>query len=462
VYINCFVVQEGDNCIKRISNLPIQKMIKNFLKSNIIANFDNRIFFVFMIRAGGAVFSLIASLIVTRALGATEYGIVAYALSWMSILSIPAKLGTDSIIVREVSILKGKHEFNKIIGLFILSTKTVFLSSFIVFSVSMAVFWKFGNASLLLPLLFSLLMLPFISINSIQQAVIRGCNKVLRSQAPEMILNPLLLISIIGSGALVGFHFTHKGVLLLHLLITIVISLVLFRMVTLLYPAIKPINPSRQELQSLAKSILPFTLIGAMSIINGRADVVMIGVIDSTESAGIYNIATNGADLISFMLVAVNIVLAPIIARLYSQKEIFNLETILRKASKVAVIATLPILAIFAFAGGWLLDLFGPRFIDGQHALIILSIGQLVNAGAGSVALLLNMSGHEKNTAIGFGMAAIGNVILNIILIPEFGINGAAIATFTSTSVWNILLLRSVIVKFNINPSIAGKRIQIG
>ena len=436
-------------------------MINKLEKLNIINSFDNRIIIVFMIRSGGAALSLVISVVITRILGAAEYGIVAYGLSWMAILSIPAILGTDSIIVREVSILKEKHELNKIVGLLILSVKIVFLSSIIVFAVSMMFFWRLGERHLVLPMLISLLMLPFVSINSNLQAMFRGYNLIMRSQVPETLLKPVLLILIICISVLSGLHFTHMQVLLLYLLTTVITGLVFFIMIILIFPSVKPIKPTRQDLKALMKSVLPFSLISATSIINNRADVVMIGIIDSTTSSGIYNIATNGADLISFMLIAVNTVLAPTIAKLYNKKELFDLETILRNASKITIVATIPIFFIFLFAGKWILSFFGPQFTDGQYALILLCLGQAVNAGTGSIAVFLNMSGHEKITAIGFGLSAIGNILLNLLLIPRFGINGAAFATFASTSAWNILLLKKVIGRFNINPSIAGRRCQL-
>jgi len=79
--------------------------------------------------------------------------------------------------------------------------------------------------------------------------------------------------------------------------------------------------------------------------------------------------------------------------------------------------------------------LFGSSFTAGANALSILSLGQFVNALTGSVGYMLLMCGHEKslrNTLIG---AALLNVMLNVTLIPRYGIIGAAVAGATS-NVW--------------------------
>jgi O-antigen/teichoic acid export membrane protein len=62
----------------------------------------------------------------------------------------------------------------------------------------------------------------------------------------------------------------------------------------------------------------------------------------------------------------------------------------------------------------------------------------------GSVAQLLNMTGHERDMARGVVIAAISNIVLNAVLIPPFGMQGAAIATATTLLIWNYLLYRDV------------------
>jgi len=72
--------------------------------------------------------------------------------------------------------------------------------------------------------------------------------------------------------------------------------------------------------------------------------------------------------------------------------------------------------------------------------MVILCLGQLVNACAGSVGLILNMVGLEHLVARGVAIAALNNVALNAVLIPFWGPTGAAIASSTSLAIWNVLL----------------------
>ncbi|MFO7971597.1 MAG: polysaccharide biosynthesis C-terminal domain-containing protein, partial [Desulfobacterales bacterium] len=108
---------------------------------------------------------------------------------------------------------------------------------------------------------------------------------------------------------------------------------------------------------------------------------------------------------------------------------------------------------VFFFAlGRPLLGLvFGAVFVNSYLPLVILMAGQMVNSAAGSVAFLLNMTGHERDTAKGVACAAGINIVLNLILIPPLGINGAATATAVSMVVWNVLLWWMVRKRLRIN-----------
>jgi len=67
---------------------------------------------------------------------------------------------------------------------------------------------------------------------------------------------------------------------------------------------------------------------------------------------------------------------------------------------------------------------------------------KLINAACGSVGFLLNMTGHETETAKVIGTAAVFNVVMNLLLAPRFGLQGAAVATAVTFLLWNALLWR--------------------
>lgn len=134
-------------------------------------------------------------------------------------------------------------------------------------------------------------------------------------------------------------------------------------------------------------------------------------------------------------------VLAPQFARLYTLGDRKNLQRVIRLGALVGLITALPVAIAFLLFGEQILVLiFGSEYGAGYTALAILAVGQLVNAPLGQVAHLLNMTGHERATGRGFAVAALSNVLLNLLLIPPFGMSGAALATASTVILWNCVL----------------------
>ena len=110
--------------------------------------------------------------------------------------------------------------------------------------------------------------------------------------------------------------------------------------------------------------------------------------------------------------------------------------------------SSLPLVIVFFIFPEFLLGLFGEEFKVGVTAFIFLSCGRLISSFSGSVGNILQMTGNQNIYAIILLIGAILNVVLNLILIPLHGINGAAIASMSSLIVWNLSMVLVVKQKF--------------
>jgi O-antigen/teichoic acid export membrane protein len=195
-----------------------------------------------------------------------------------------------------------------------------------------------------------------------------------------------------------------------------------------------------------------------MQIINNQTDIVMLGFFTTAEEVGVYRIAAHGAQLVAFTLGAINMVISPHIARLYKAGNREQLQHMLTWSARLILASALPVALAFTLFGDLILGfMFGAEFTGGYWTLVILCGGQLVNAAMGSVAFILNMTGHERDSALGIGVAAGVNVLLNLALIPPFGIEGAAAATATSLTIWNIILARRVFQRTGLVSTAIGR-----
>lgn len=185
----------------------------------------------------------------------------------------------------------------------------------------------------------------------------------------------------------------------------------------------------------------PMMLSSLMLFLLNWTDVFMLGAAVSEQELGVYNLAYKLASLAMLVIISMNVVLAPKIAELHKTNNLVELHTVIKNATRLVILLTTPIVLVLLFFSGPILGYFGTGFIHGKTALIIISIGVLLNVITGNVDQILNMTNHQKilkNTTI-FGFLL--NVVLNLILIPKFGINGAATASLITNVAFNLICL---------------------
>lgn len=154
------------------------------------------------------------------------------------------------------------------------------------------------------------------------------------------------------------------------------------------------------------------------------------------------------------MLFAMNVVLAPIISKLYAEKKMEELQRIITGSLRTGFIFSIPVIALFLNYPTFFLQLFGDEFGEGRLALMILTVSQIVNFGTGSVGYLLTMTGHQKTALQLLFSCALLTTVLTFFLIPSFGINGAAIAAGINNILLNVLMAVAVYRKTGINSTL--------
>ncbi|MBF2013970.1 MAG: flippase [Rivularia sp. T60_A2020_040] len=397
----------------------------------------------FGLKIAGTGLTFTKSLMFARLLGTDGLGIYAYAMTWVALLSIPAKLGLSQLIVREIAIYQTQSAWDLIRGLLLWSNQIVLVVSIGLVLIAGGIAWNSHldtDSQMLLTFGIALISLPISSLTNLRLSAMQGLHQVVLGQLPEVLIAPILLIILTGSGYLIiKEDLSASWVMGMYVVAMSITFLIGAQLLNQALPQVVKDAVPKYQIKKWVSSGLPLMFLGAMHIINSQTDVLMLGAIKSSESVGIYVVVNRLSSLIIFVLAATNSILAPNIASLYAEGKIDKLQNIVTKTSRAVFLASLIItlnLIIFSY---WLLLIFGSNFTQGKNALIILCIGQLVNAAVGPVALLLNMTGNENYTTISIGASAILNVILNILLIPQWGIEGAAIATASSMIVWNVI-----------------------
>jgi O-antigen/teichoic acid export membrane protein len=170
------------------------------------------------------------------------------------------------------------------------------------------------------------------------------------------------------------------------------------------------------------------------------ADAYMLPFYTSTEMVGIYKTCANVASIAAMALVAMNTTIQPKISQLYYQGKQEEVMKLCTKFSRLIFLMNIPIFGMIIFGSRLMIWLaYGEEFVPGAFALSILAIGQIFNVACGPVAQLLNVTGFHKQFRNISLIGALINLLLIIILIPHWGIEGAAVASAISMAVWNII-----------------------
>jgi len=192
------------------------------------------------------------------------------------------------------------------------------------------------------------------------------------------------------------------------------------------------------ETRLLLHSSVPLFWVALTNQLMNRTAIFILGIWRSSADVGIFGAAARTAMLTGYILSALNFVAAPKFAALYKQGDLESLGSTARSSARLMALLAGPILLLYILVPGKVMGLFGPQFTAGAAALVVLALGQFVNALTGPVSYLLMMSGNERTVRNIVAISAAANVLLNIYLVPRYGILGAAIATAVSLAAQNV------------------------
>lgn len=205
-------------------------------------------------------------------------------------------------------------------------------------------------------------------------------------------------------------------------------------------PAAKEAVLTKTPHQEVLSVAFPMLMTYIAFMVNNSADVFILKANNvSTDLVGIYKTCTNISMLAATLLVALNTTVQPKITQLYTQQKYDEVQRIAVKSSKLIFWLSLPVFIILFFLSKYVMWLYGAEFMKGALSLSILTIGQVFNTLCGPVAQVLNATGYHKQfrniSLMGMGV----NILINLIIIPIYGIEGAAIANTLSMLFWNIV-----------------------
>ena len=395
-------------------------------------------------------------LLLARFLGADQLGIFFLGIVVIEFFAVFSRLGLDTGVLKYTPISFGQKNKAKIKGvinhslLFVVINSVLFGIILIILAEFLAnnIFHKSDLKNVLLLLSVSL---PFSAMMLILLSATQGFHTMRYRVYAENITNPLLNIFLILLFFLFGWKL--KGVTSAYVISFVVCAFLSFIFLKRLFPEISD-NKIKliYETRKLFKFSTPLLFVNFLNLIMMWTDILMLGYFKTAADVGIYNIAVKTAFFISFVIMSFTSIFAPRISELYANKKIDELEILYKTVTRWIFLFSIPIFLIIVLLSKNILFIFGDQFVAGYISLTILAFAHLINASVGSVKYILMISENEKLVMYNTVGISILNILLNIILIPKYAINGAAMATAASIILINLIMLLQVYKLLGIHP----------
>ena len=173
-----------------------------------------------------------------------------------------------------------------------------------------------------------------------------------------------------------------------------------------------------------------------------NADLWILGAFRAQEDVAIYGAVRRLVAIVVMPLTIVNNVVPPLIAEMYAQAKIKELEQILRATATVAGIPAFVVLSIFIMFGGPILAFtYGDFYRQGSTVLILLSTGQIANVWAGSCGNTLMMTGFQKTMMYITSLCGLITIIGAVWAVKNYGLIGVSSVAALSMILQNVLML---------------------
>lgn len=392
------------------------------------------IFFIGMILA--KFFSYLFRILVARGLGAEAYGIVSLAMVVYSVGAVIALFGLPTAIERYVSFHRKKNELAQLKGI-IVSSVQISLPVSIILALAVYLFSEklaiiFGNGAMAPIFAIFGLIIPFYCIINIFAAVARAFENITYPVYVQNVIAQFLILVFSAVAIYLGYGVI--GVAYSYLLAFIFAATIMFVLVESKIFSI--LNVKLKSVLAKKKIILyswPLVLAALFSLIIGWTDTVMLGIFKSEYVVGLYNTALPTAGLLLIVPSAIISLVLPVLSRLLAKNKHNEIKNTIKTTTKWVFYVNFPLALLMIFFPQQILRiLFGQEFTIAFLPLSILAIGFFANSMTLPLMKVIDLFEKTKYHLLNNAIVVIVNIVLNYILIPKYGMVGAAIASAVS------------------------------
>ena len=409
--------------------------------------------FAFLIRVGSAGLAYLSQIILARWMGSYEYGIFAYVWVWLLILGGLSTLGLNTAVIRFIPEYTEKADLARLRGIIFQSRLITLFTATALMFISLALLLIFKDHVenyVFLPALLVLICLPAYALTDLHDSMARGYSWMNLALIPPFLLRPLLILGVMAFLYFNGYEMSAVTAISAAVIATWLTSLI---QIVMLHPRIRqevPKGDRHNETKFWLATAFPILLMESFVLFLQNTDVLVLSRYHPPSDIAIYYAALKTINLITFVHFAVSNAVANRFSAYEARGDRKLLASIIRRSVTWTFWPSLAAAILLLIMGKPLLWLFGPEFTNAYPVMFILAIGLVIKAMFGPAEYVLNMLGEQKLCAAVLFVTAVINIILNFMLIPPYGLMGAASATSLSLTLAALMFFLAIKLRLKI------------
>jgi O-antigen/teichoic acid export membrane protein len=392
--------------------------------------------------------NFVIQLLIVNHLSKTGYGAFAYALSLVNMVVIVITLGLDRSITRFVAIYDERREYAKSLGTIVMQLTTIVsLGTSAVLLVVGLQGWLTGrlidDEQAITMLVILIALAPIQALDDLCQNLFAVFAKARAIFFRRHILQPALRLTVVALLVATGEgpEFLAAGYVVVGLIGVVLYAAMLVRLLrqngVLARFRQAPISFPFREVLAFTIPLLTSDLVFVLT--NTSGDVILgwfEGVVDVASLRAILPVA--GVNHLVFT--SFGVLFTPLAARLLARGDDGGVRNLYWQTAIWVAVLTFPLFTLtFSLAGPLTVALFGERYESSGTLLALTSLGQYFGAALGFNGLTLKVYARLRALVVLNLISGVVNVVLNLVLISQYGALGAAISLMSTLIVHNLL-----------------------
>ena len=399
---------------------------------------------------------MVIALIVARLLEAGQYGLFNLGLVTVEIFTQLASLGMATAAVRHIPHFVSQRDeagvwgsIQVVLGLTTLGSVVMAVCMFALADPIAVQLFKEPRLAPILRLVS--FFIPIFSLSDMAAALTRGFKNMKYTVVAQNFAQPLIRLTLIlGMALLLGLN--AWWVLVAACITEVFVALMLVFFLNRQFPLRRPLNTGRRETKMMLKFALPVYGSNLMNRIGGNIKTVLLGMFGTVRSVGIFGIVSQVTLLADMFQQSVGTVAQPIFSELHSRGDHKELGRMYQIMTRWSVTVNLPLFLALVLFPGPILSLFGRSFIEGVAALSITAWKGFVDIATGICGIMIDMTDHTRLKLVNTVVSLVVSIGLALLLIPSYGLVGAAVAALAAEIVINLLRLFEVYILLRLLP----------